>query len=102
MKAFNVGDLVTVWVDDLDPNHRKRWKDKYGLIEELIYTEQSRYSGVTFIRVFFPELNEAKEFVPDRVRKANSEKQTAAVISRKEYERFLENEEDFLNSLGSD
>ena len=28
---FEVGQLVTVWVEDLDPIHRKRWKDKYGL-----------------------------------------------------------------------
>ena len=68
---FEIGQLVTVWVEDLDPIHRKRWKDKYGLIEELIYTEQSnRDNKPSFIKVYFPGLESYNnvEFIPDRVK----------------------------------
>ena len=68
---FELGQLVTVWVEDLDPIHRKRWKDKYGLIEELIYTEQSNRDGKpSFIKVFFPglEVYNNVEFIPERIK----------------------------------
>ena len=68
---FELGQLVKVWVEDLDPIHRKRWKDKYGLIEELIYTEQSSHDGKpSFIKVFFPGLQAYNnvEFIADRVK----------------------------------
>tara|TARA_R100000388_G_C7232168_1_gene155365 strand:- start:1019 stop:1333 length:315 start_codon:yes stop_codon:yes gene_type:complete len=102
---FEVGQLVTVWVDDLDPIHRKRWKGKYGLIEELMFTEQSNRDGKpSFIKVFFPGLQAYNnvEFIPERIRLVEDEKLTAELISKKEHERFLQNEQDFLNSLGSD
>ena len=71
MMEFELGQLVTVWVEDLDPIHRKRWKDKYGFIEALIYTEQSGRDGKpSFIKVFFPGLeayNNA-EFIPERIK----------------------------------
>ena len=68
---FELGQLVTVWVDDLDPIHRKRWKDKYGLIEEIIYSEQTYdKSKPSFIKVYFPGLENYNnvEFIPDRVK----------------------------------
>ena len=68
---FKLGQLVTVWVEDLDPIHRKRWKDEYGLIEELIYTEKSSREGKpSFIKVFFPGLQAYNnvEFIADRVK----------------------------------
>ena len=68
---FELGQLVTVWVEVLDPIHRKRWKDEYGLIEELIYTEQSSHDGKpSFIKVFFPGLQAYNnvEFIADRVK----------------------------------
>ena len=71
MMKFEVGQLVTVWVEDLDPIHRKRWKDKYGLIEELIYTEQSNRNGKpSFVKVFFPGLEAYNnvEFIPERIK----------------------------------
>ena len=102
---FEVGQLVTVWVDDLDPIQRKRWKGKFGLIEELIYTEQSNRDGKpSFVKVFFPGLEAYNnvEFIPDRIKTVEDKKKTAELISKKEAARFLENEQDFLNSLGSD
>ena len=68
---FEVGQLVTVWVEDLDPIHRKRWQNKYGLIEGLIYTEQSSGDGKpSFIKVFFPGLEAYNnvEFIPERIK----------------------------------
>ena len=68
---FEVGQLVTVWVDDLDPMHRKRWQGKYGLIEELIYTEQSNRDGKpSFVKVFFPGLESYNnvEFIINRIK----------------------------------
>jgi len=102
---FKLGQLVKVWVEDLDPIHRNRWKDKYGLIEELIYTEQSNRDGKpSFVKVFFPGLQVYNnvEFIPERIRLVEDEKLNAELISKKEHDRFLENEQDFLNSLGND
>lgn len=68
---FKVGQLVTVWVDDLDPIHRKRWQGEYGLIEELIYTEQSNRDGKpSFVKVFFPGLESYNnvEFIINRIK----------------------------------
>ena len=68
---FEVGQLVTVWVDDLDPIHRKRWKGKYGFIEELIHTEQSLGKLTpSFVKVYFPDLETYNhvEFIPERIR----------------------------------
>ena len=68
---FKVGQLVTVWVEDLDPIHRKRWQNKYGLIEELIYTEQgNRDEKPSFIKIFFPGLEAYNnvEFIPERIK----------------------------------
>jgi len=68
---FELGQLVTVWVDDLDPIHRKQWKDKYGFIEELIYTEQGNSDNKpSFVKVFFPGLESHNnvEFIPERIR----------------------------------
>ena len=67
---FNLGQLVTVWVDDLDPINKKKYKDKFGLIKEITYTEQSNHDGrPSFIKVFFPETKIETDFVTDRVRK---------------------------------
>ena len=71
MMNLKVGQLVTVWVEDLDPIHRKRWKDKYGFIEELIFTEQSnRDNEPSFVKVYFPNLETYNhiEFIPERIR----------------------------------
>ena len=66
---FKLGQLVTVWVDDLDPIVKRRYKDKFGLIKEITYTEQSnRYGHPSFIKVFFPEINRETDFVIDRIR----------------------------------
>ena len=55
---FELGQLVTVWVDDLDPIVKRRYKDKFGLIKEITYTEQSNRDGrPSFIKVFFPDTN---------------------------------------------
>ncbi len=67
---FKLGQLVTVWVDDLDPIVKRRYKDKFGLIKEITYTEQSNRDGrPSFIKVFFPDTNRETDFVIDRVRK---------------------------------
>ena len=66
---FKLGQLVTVWVDDLDPIVKRRYKDKFGLIKEITYTEQSNRDGrPSFIKVFFPEINRETDFVIDRIR----------------------------------
>tara|TARA_Y100001937_G_C7081526_1_gene313214 strand:- start:435 stop:659 length:225 start_codon:yes stop_codon:yes gene_type:complete len=65
---FELGQLVTVWVDDLDPKQRKRWKNKYGMIKELIYIRKNHSNRPDIIKVFFPEINETKEFIADRVK----------------------------------
>lgn len=66
---FELGQLVTVWVDDLDPVNKKKYKDKFGLIKEITYTEQSNRDGrPSFIKVFFPETNKETDFVTDRIR----------------------------------
>ena len=68
---FKLGQLVTVWVEDLDPIQRKRWKGKYGFIEGLIFTEQNNKDGKpNFIRVFFPGLEAYNnvEFIPERIK----------------------------------
>tara|TARA_R100000697_G_C5428450_1_gene192222 strand:+ start:597 stop:830 length:234 start_codon:yes stop_codon:yes gene_type:complete len=68
---FELGQLVTVWVEDLDPIHRKRWQDEYGFIEELIFTEQANRDGKpSFIKVCFPGLSTYNhiEFITDRIR----------------------------------
>ena len=68
---FELGQLVTVWVEDLDPIHRKRWKGNYGFIEELIFTEQSNRDGKpSFIKVCFPGLDTYNhvEFIPERIK----------------------------------
>ena len=66
---FKLGQLVTVWVDDLDPIVKRRYKDKFGLIKEITYTEQSNRDGrPSFIKVFFPDTNRETDFVIDRIR----------------------------------
>ena len=66
---FKLGQLVTVWVDDLDPIVKRRYKDKFGLIKEITYTEQSNRDGrPSFIKVFFPDTNRETDFVTDRIR----------------------------------
>ena len=68
---FKLGQLVTVWVEDLDPIHCKRWKDKYGFIEEITFTEQGNGNGKPdFIKVCFPGLDTYNhvEFITDRIK----------------------------------
>ena len=68
---FNLGQLVTVWGEDLDHIHRKRWEGKHGFIEELVFTEQSNRDGKpSFIKVCFPGLETYNhvEFITDRIR----------------------------------
>ena len=72
---FKLGQLVTVWVDDLDPIHRKRWKGRYAFIEKLIYTEQSNRDGKpSFVKVYFSGLESDNnvEFIPDRVKRVEN------------------------------
>jgi hypothetical protein len=67
--SYELGQLVTVWVDDMDPMIRKRYKGRYGIIQEIVYTEQRHHiKGPSFIKVYFPEINKTSEWVTDRIR----------------------------------
>jgi len=66
---FKCGQLVTVWVEDLDPINRKKYQGKYGIIKDIIETDQSRNKPMpSFISVFFADMNRSIEFIPERIR----------------------------------
>jgi hypothetical protein len=67
--GYELGQLVTVWVDDMDPMIRKKYKGRYGIIKEIIYTEQRHHiKGPSFISVYFPETNMTSEWITERIR----------------------------------
>ena len=76
--GYELGQLVTVWVDDMDPMIRKKYKGRYGIIQEIIYTEQRYHcGGPSFIKVYFPEINNTIECITDRIRLQTTEDNNA-------------------------
>jgi hypothetical protein len=72
--GYELGQLVTVWVDDMDPMIRKKYQGKYGVIKEIIYTEQRHHiKGPSFIKVYFPEINKTSEWTTERIRLETTE-----------------------------
>lgn len=66
---FKCGQLVTVWVEDMDPIIRKKYQGRYGIIDEVIETDQSRGKLTpSFISVFFADKNLSVQFIPERIR----------------------------------
>ena len=66
---FKCGQLVTVWVEDLDPINRKKYQGRYGVIDDIIETDQSRGKLTpSFVSVYFADQGISVEFRPDRIR----------------------------------
>jgi len=71
---FKCGQLVTVWVEDMDPINRKKYQGKYGVIDDIIETDQSRHKPTpSFVSVFFADMNRSIEFIPERIRLVEDE-----------------------------
>ena len=63
------GQLVTVWVDDLDPINKKKYQGCYGVIDQIIETDQSRGKLLpSFVSVYFADKNLSVQFIPERIR----------------------------------
>ena len=76
--GYKLGQLVTVWVDDMDPMVRKKYKGRYGIIEEIIYTEQRHHiKGPSFIKIYFPGINNTSEWITERIRLETTEESDA-------------------------
>jgi hypothetical protein len=69
---FEVGDLVRIWVEDLDFRLQRKYRNNYATITKLIFDEMDEYSP-SFVEVFFPSTSTTERFTYSRIRKVEGE-----------------------------